>query len=186
MNEIMFDGSQKGQTKAEQSTLFFVLPKDRAKGWVVNGDHIIFLMEVDGVIRFRTGFVSSSSNSHVGVNNVDQVVIWCDQTLNDLADCADDAHEISFDVNDPRLIKLDEATYLREGNNALQWFKDIYPPHTIFIIQKLLQQDDLGLLAEEEQMAAVRNRIYERLNMNFHWWQTHGCPHPVFGKVRHA
>jgi hypothetical protein len=103
--------------------------------------------------------------------------------LNDLSDNADDAHEKSFEVKDPRLLKLDEIESLKDPRKAVEWFTGVYSPKVAYQISKLLSKPDFGL--HDETMAeVVANRKFQQLcEANQKHWFEHGRPLPVHGRV---
>ena len=58
-------------------------------------------------------------------------MVWGDRPWNTLADNADDAHERTFQVRDPNLLKADEVELFRNDTFARQWFEGVYPPEVI-------------------------------------------------------
>lgn len=168
----------------KQSTLFFTKPSERQRGWLAYEDDVAFvILDRKNIPRIRTGHITSTGHSHCGIDNVSKTVVWCDQILNDLSDNADDAYEESFKINDPRLLKRGEIEPLKDPKVAAEWFRGIYPPKVACRIAKLISKPDFGLSDEAKEKAAVQDKCYERAEENLKYWQEHGCPHPVYGKV---
>ena len=171
----------------EKSTGVIPLPSKRPPGWLKYEDAVIFVILDDkGVPRLRTGHSCSWPGSHGAgfeIDNISKTIVWCNQVLNDLSDNADDAHEKSFSIKNPCLLKLDEIKPLRDARKATEWFKGVYPRNIAHKIAKLLSRPYFGLHDEAKEKAAVAKKFSRRSDLNLRWWQKHGRPHPVFGKV---
>jgi len=174
-------------TKVQKLLLQIPKPQERGKGWLNYDDPVIFvILDSSGLPRIRTGHICSSPGSHgtgFEIDNISKTIVWCNQVLNDLSDNADDAHEKSFSVRNPCLLKLNEIKPLRDARKAAEWFKGVYPRNIAHQIAKLLSRPYFGLHDEAKEKAAVEQKFARRLDLNLHWWQKHGRPHPVFGKV---
>jgi len=131
-----------------------------------------------GKFRIRTGFICSTPHTHLDIDNVTKVVIWSDSALRD-SDSADDAHEQSFQVKDPMLIRLEDVFLVRDGRMLKKWFEGILTPHEIVQIQRLLKLSDLGRanelieIARRERPANLLRQFYST------WWQKFHRPIPL-------
>jgi hypothetical protein len=179
LEPIEWFGPEEMQKNTGQSSLFLVLPNERQKGWAAYHDRVLFIIKDEcHKFRVRTGFINSTPNTHVDVDNVTKVVVWSDIALCD-ADDVDDAHEKSFAVNDPMLIKLEEVQLICNGRVLKEWFKGILSPHEIVQIQHLLKLSDFGRASELTEIAQ-RDRPSRLLQQLFSsWWQRFHCPIPL-------
>jgi len=89
--------------------------------WKKN-ESVIVVLKGEDTFVLMSGHVTSSPESHVGVDNINQVVIWGDEAFNPFADSGDDAHERSFEGNNPYLLREAEARLLQHLGFAQQWF----------------------------------------------------------------
>ncbi len=78
--------------------------------WKKN-ESVIVVLKGEDTFVLMSGHVTSSPESHVGVDNINQVVIW-----------GDEAHERSFEGNNPYLLREAEARLLQHLGFAQQWF----------------------------------------------------------------
>ncbi len=120
----------------KQNTTLAFPAHSRGKGWAVYRRKVV-VIEVENnqsEIRIRTGFINSTSTSHEGVDNVYKTIVWLDKAWNDIADNADDAHEQSYAVQDPRLLGVDEIGLLRYPELGKVWFGGWYEERTLTAI----------------------------------------------------
>ena len=68
---------------------------------------IIFKSHKSVVLR---GYIISTPHSHMGVNNIDKVVVYFYEPISPLADSYDDKHEQSYETNDPFLLTEKELS----------------------------------------------------------------------------
>jgi hypothetical protein len=155
-----------------------VMPCDRKAGWIEeNAKAGVIIRDKGGKFRIRTGHVYGLSGSH----SATKIIIWSDQAVNDLADEADDIYKMSLFMNDPSLFRIDEITLMCDGHVLRQWFKNIFGPHDLVQIQRLLKQNDLGA-AQERKDRIARNRALMPKIRAASWWRSQNkSPHPAFG-----
>ena len=159
------------------------MPDERKPGWIKHQDLVAFVLTDPRTmaVRICTGHICSSPGSHGAgfeVDNVAKTIVWSDQTLNDFADDADDAHEKSFEVGDPRLIRRDEAHVLADAKLAEKWFKGVCSPEAIVEIARLCSLKDFGISEYERAIAARWQAGIEKLDANLEHWRLYGCPKP--------
>ncbi len=136
-----------------QLPLFAIPCNERGEGWAKHGQRVAVVEVKDNEIKIRTGCMTSTPSTHVGIDNITNVVVWGDQPWNTDADSADDAHERTFQVCDPDLLKAEEVELFRDDVFAQRWFEGVYPPDTIrlivttLLVTKLVP--DQSLLADE-------------------------------------
>ncbi|HEY4511253.1 MAG TPA: hypothetical protein VJH55_00195 [Candidatus Paceibacterota bacterium] len=129
----------------------------RKKGWA-KYQRTVAIIEVDkGEVVIWTGYICSTPMTHVGVDNVKRAVVYCDEIHNDLADDADDAHEIGMDVVSPNFIGADEIGLLQYPELRRLWFGDKYSDEMLAKIGEAVAtvvfpkpEDDLDLRAFSE------------------------------------
>lgn len=118
-------------TRATQPSLFTIPCHDRGPGWAKHGDRVVTVkVEPNGEVIIRAGHITSTPHSHVGIDNVTEVVIWDDIAWRE-ADNADDAHEKTFVVQDAHLIKVEDVIRFQEESFAMRWFGGAYLPEVI-------------------------------------------------------
>lgn len=157
-------------------------PAGRSPGWITYRDRVAFvILDYRGKPRIRTGHIASWPGSHgagMEVDNVNKTVVWCDQTLNDLADDADDAHEQSFNPKDPRLIRLDEVSVFQDAKRAAIWFGNTYPERVAKHIGILFTMSDFGRSDELQDSEAAQKIAIEAARREMGWYGEDGQFHP--------
>jgi hypothetical protein len=114
----------------------------RLEGWARTHDRVAVIVMNGDSVRIFYGVISSHPTIGDKIaDNVTQTAVWGDQAFNPDADSADDAHELDLRIDDPRLLKKEEALLLRQNTKvARAWFKGVYPPKTIGRIIKALEE----------------------------------------------
>lgn len=151
-------------------------PADRPTDWINYPDCVAFIfLDKRGMVRIRTGHIcSTAGTSHLNTDNISSTVVWSDQMLNDLADNADDAYEISFDPKDPRLLRLDEIIALQDLQRAVDWFAGIYSPEFAACISALLSLPDFGRSEELREEAQLWEQAGEAARKKLGYYDNKG------------
>ena len=69
------------------------------------------------------GHICSSKESHIGIDNVKNFMVWNDVPVR-MAENADDAHETVYLLNDPRILSHLDVGYLHDDPmRVYYWFK---------------------------------------------------------------
>lgn len=155
-------------------------PSERPSDWIAYQDRVAFVItDYRGNLRIRTGhIVSTAGTSHTNIDNVTRTVVWCDQRLNDLADNADDAHEVVFNTKDPRLVRLDEVEVFHYTTRSIAWFEGIYSHDAARRISMLFESSDFGRKNELEEEALAFNLGLEAARKKLGHYAENGafCP----------
>ena len=86
------------------------------------GDRVIVVVHTDDTSLLLPGHICSSEGSHLNIDNKTKVVVWGDHAFNPGADSADDAHEKSFKIESPFLLRAEDVKALRNPARGRQWF----------------------------------------------------------------
>lgn len=110
-------------------------PTERNHGWSIN-DRVVIIDKVsDSEFNFLFGAVVSTPHSHVGIDNVEKVVIWGDKPFNELAGSGDDAYEQTFSTSDPFLIHYKDLSLFHSFEETRAWFLKNEMPTDDFLEQ---------------------------------------------------
>lgn len=99
------------------------------------GDVVIAIVDSDSSLRVIKGHINSVPEVTQEGLSADEVVVWGGEAFNCHADDEDDAHSKKFEINDRRLLTVEDATFLRSGRHCLnQWFGKAYSSDEVEVI----------------------------------------------------
>jgi len=151
-----------------QLALFVPKPGQRPPGWIQYRDKVVVIhfatRNSKHPVEIRRGHITSYPGSHGGgfkVDNVKKTIVLFDRSYR-IADSADDEHEMSFNPQDPHLLKIDEVDRIRRDFEfAIDYFEEAYPADVVRVIVDTLLRCDLGETREQAGLRELREQFGE-------------------------